>query len=102
MGFPYLLYAETRESLTVEQDFDDVLSPLTDNDPLDVFKAAFEFLGIMKPDTFNVPQVISLMDLLLKQEVFYDYRCNIDPSRWTICINDNNVLQPAPIYKSKN
>ncbi|KAF6135693.1 hypothetical protein GIB67_028264 [Kingdonia uniflora] len=78
----------------LEQDFDDVLSPLVDNDPLDVFKDALKFLGIKKPDTLNVPQVISLLDLLLKQEVFYDYGCDIDPSRWSICINDNNVLQP--------
>ncbi|KAF6134126.1 hypothetical protein GIB67_013523 [Kingdonia uniflora] len=94
MGFLYLLYAETWKSLTAEQDFDDVLSPLADNDPLDVFKSALEFHGIKKPDTFNVPQAISLLDLLLKQEVYYDYRCNIDPSRWIICINDSNVLQP--------
>ncbi|KAF6172358.1 hypothetical protein GIB67_031258, partial [Kingdonia uniflora] len=69
----------TQKSLTAEQDFNDVLSPLTCKDPLDVFKAALEFLGIKKPDTFNVPQAI---------------RCNIDPSRWSICINDSNVFQP--------
>ncbi|KAF6154771.1 hypothetical protein GIB67_032383, partial [Kingdonia uniflora] len=84
----------TRKSLTAEQDFDDMLSPLAGKDHLDVFKATLEFLGIKKPDTFNVPQAINLLDLLLKHEVFYDYRCVIDPSRWSICINDSNVLQP--------